>query len=89
MKDTEHMTHDAKHHRTMWTRRSFLHTSAGAGLGAGWAGLKVIGSGVATAAGFLLPFLPLLAIAGGVVWVVVRRRRARVRRGGPGPEGGV
>ena len=60
----------------------------GAGLGAGWAGLKVIGSGVATAAGFLLPFLPLLAIAGGVVWVV-RRRRARVRRGGPGPEGGV
>ena len=60
----------------------------GAGLGAGWAGLRVIGSGVATAAGFLLPFLPLLAIAGGVVWVV-RRRRARVRRGGPGPEGGV
>ena len=60
----------------------------GAGLGAGWAGLKVIGSGLATAAGFLLPFLPLVAIAGGVVWVV-RRRRARVRRGGPGPEGGV
>ena len=60
----------------------------GAGLGAGWAGLKVIGSGLATAAGFLLPFLPLLAIAGGVVWVV-RHRRARVRRGGPGPEGGV
>lgn len=60
----------------------------GAGLGAGWAGLKVIGSGLATAAGFLLPFLPLLAIAGGVVWVV-RRRRARVRRGGPGPEGGI
>ncbi len=60
----------------------------GAGLGAGWAGLTVIGAGLATAAGFLLPFLPLLAIAGGVVWVV-RRRRARVRRGGPGPEGGV
>ena len=60
----------------------------GAGLGAGWAGLTVIGSGLATAAGFLLPFLPLLAIAGGVVWAV-RRRRTRVRRGGPGPEGGV
>ena len=60
----------------------------GAGLGAGWAGLTVIGAGLATAAGFLLPFLPLLAIAGGVVWMV-RRRRARVRRGGPGPEGGV
>lgn len=59
-----------------------------AGLGAGWAGLKVVGSGLATAAGFLLPFLPLLAIAGAVVWVV-RHRRARVRRGGPGPEGGV
>jgi hypothetical protein len=60
----------------------------GAGLGAGWAGLKVIGSGLATAAGFLLPFVPLLAIAGGAAWVV-RRRRVRVRRGGPGPEGGV
>ena len=59
----------------------------GAGLGAGWSGLKVIGSGLATAAGFLLPFLPLLAVAGAVVWAV--RRRAGRRRGGPGPEGGI
>jgi len=60
----------------------------GAGLGAGWSGLKVIGSGLATAAGFLLPFLPVLAVAGVGVWAVRRRRTAR-RRGGPGPEGGV
>jgi hypothetical protein len=58
----------------------------GAGLGAGWAGLRAVGAALATAAGFLLPFLPLLAVAGGVLWVVRRRRR---RRGGPGPEGGV
>ena len=61
----------------------------GAGLDAGWSGLKVIGSGLATATGFLLPFLPVLAVAGGVVWVVVHRRRVARRRGGPGPEGGV
>jgi hypothetical protein len=58
----------------------------GSGLGAGWAGLKVVGAVLATAVGFLLPFLPVLAVAAGVVWVVLRRRR---RRGGPGPEGGV
>jgi hypothetical protein len=39
------------------------------------------------ATGFLLPFLPLLAVAGAVVWAV--RRRAGRRRGGPGPEGGI
>jgi hypothetical protein len=60
----------------------------GAGLGAGWSGLKVIGSGLATAAGFLLPFLPVLAVAAGAVWIV-RRRRVGRRQGGPGPEGGV
>ncbi len=59
----------------------------GAGLGAGWSGLKVIGSGLATAAGFLLPFVPVLLVAAGVVWAVRRRRPGR-RRGGPGPEGG-
>ena len=61
----------------------------GAGLDAGWSGLKVIGSGLATATGFLLPFLPVLAVLGGMAWVVVRRRRVARRRGGPGPEGGV
>ena len=60
----------------------------GAGLCAGWSGLKVIGAGLATAAGFLLPFLPVLAVAAGVVWMV-RRRRVGRRQGGPGPEGGV
>jgi hypothetical protein len=58
----------------------------GTGLGAGWAGLKVVGAAVATAVGFLLPFLPLIALVIGVTWVIVRRRRGR---GGPGREGGV
>jgi hypothetical protein len=60
----------------------------GAGLDAGWSGLKVIGSSLATAAGFLLPFLPVLLVAAGLVWIV-RRRRVGRRQGGPGPEGGV
>jgi hypothetical protein len=58
----------------------------GSGLGAGWAGLKAVGAVLATVIGFLLPFLPVIAVGAGVVWVVLRRRR---RRGGPGPEGGV
>jgi hypothetical protein len=60
-----------------------------AGLGAGWAGLKVAGAALATAIGFALPFLPVLAAAAAAVWVVLRRRRARAKRGGPGREGGV
>ena len=55
------------------------------GLGAGWAGLKVIGAALATAVGFLLPFLPVLAVGAGVACVVVRRRRARRQGGGPAP----
>jgi hypothetical protein len=46
------------------------------------AGLRAVGAALATAAGFLLPFVPLLAAA--VVWAV---RRRRGRRGDPGPKG--
>jgi hypothetical protein len=61
-----------------------------AGLGAGWAGVVVVGTALATAAGFLLPFLPALMIAAVAGWAVVRRRRrTAAERGGPGPEGGV
>jgi hypothetical protein len=61
-----------------------------AGLGAGWAGVVVVGTALATAAGFLLPFLPALVIATLAGWAVVRRRRrTAAERGGPGPEGGV
>jgi hypothetical protein len=49
----------------------------GAGLGAGWAGLRAAGAVLATAAGFVLPFLPVVALVAGAVWVVVRRRRRR------------
>jgi Domain of unknown function (DUF4349) len=58
----------------------------GVGLGAGWTGLKVVGAALATAAGFLLPFLPVVAVAAAVGWAVWRRR-AGWRRGGPGRDG--
>lgn len=51
----------------------------GDGLAAGWAGLLAVGTGLAAALGFLLPFVPLLAVVAGIVWLVaraVRRRRA-------------
>jgi hypothetical protein len=51
----------------------------GVGLGAGWAGLRAVGVALATVAGFVLPFLPLVAVAGGAVWVVHRRRALRQR----------
>lgn len=59
----------------------------GTGLGAGWAGAKVIGTALATAAGFVLPFLPVLAVAAVVLWVVVRRRRRTARGTAPAPQG--
>jgi hypothetical protein len=33
--------------------------------------------------------VPVLAAAAAAVWAVLRRRRARAKRGGPGREGGV
>jgi hypothetical protein len=59
----------------------------GAGLGAGWAGLRAVGVALATVAGFVLPFLPLVAVAGGAVWAV-RRRRALRQRERSGAEAG-
>ena len=59
----------------------------GAGLGAGWAGLRAVGVALATMAGFVLPFLPLVAVAGGAVWAV-RRRRALRQRERSGAEAG-
>ncbi|OLT13376.1 hypothetical protein BJF78_03275 [Pseudonocardia sp. CNS-139] len=48
------------------------------GLASGWAGLQLLGAGVGTAVGFVLPFLPVVAVIVGVVWLV--RRVARGRR---------
>jgi hypothetical protein len=59
----------------------------GAGLGAGWAGLRAVGAALATAAGFVLPFLPLVAVGAGAVWAV-RRRRARRQGERSGAEAG-
>ncbi|MFI5044290.1 MAG: DUF4349 domain-containing protein [Acidimicrobiales bacterium] len=44
------------------------------GLERGWDAATLVGSALFTAAGFLLPFLPLLIIAGFVLWWIRRRR---------------
>lgn len=49
------------------------------GLGAGWAGLLALGAGTGAVLGFVLPFVPVLAVLAGTGWLVtrgVRRRRA-------------
>lgn len=51
----------------------------GDGLGAGWDGLRAFGLAVAVVVGFLLPFLPLLGLLAGAVWLVRRVLRARRR----------
>lgn len=51
----------------------------GDGLAAGWAGLLAFGTGLAALLGFLLPFVPVLAVVAGTGWLIargVRRRRA-------------
>ncbi|MGE3285268.1 MAG: DUF4349 domain-containing protein [Pseudonocardia sp.] len=47
------------------------------GLGAGWDGLKAFGLAVAVVVGFLLPFVPVVAVVVGIGWLVRRGIRAR------------
>lgn len=56
-----------------------------AGLGNGWQGLQVLGAAAGAAVGFLLPFLPVLALLGGIAWLA---RRVLRGRGGPAAAGG-
>jgi hypothetical protein len=53
----------------------------GDGLGAGWDGLRALGSALAAAVGFLLPFLPVLAVLAAIAWLA--RRMLRARRAAP------
>lgn len=48
-----------------------------AGLGAGWDWLRAAGSAVAAVVGFVLPFLPVLAVLAGIGWLARRTVRAR------------
>jgi hypothetical protein len=65
------------------------------GLAAGWDGLRAAGTAAAAVIGFLLPFLPVVAMLVGIIWLarrVVRTRRAPAAasaggRSGPGSEG--
>jgi hypothetical protein len=63
------------------------------GLDAGWSGLLALGSATAAVVGFLLPFLPVLAVLLGIGWAA--RRLVRNRRvpatgtGGPSGTGSV
>jgi len=60
------------------------------GLGAGWAGLLVVGSAIAAVVGFVLPFVPVVAVLIGIIWLARRIRRAPATAGGrsgPGTEG--
>ena len=56
------------------------------GLAAGWDGLRALGAGAGAVAGFVLPFLPVLALLGAIAWFGRRLVRAR-RAQGAGPEG--
>jgi uncharacterized protein YoaH (UPF0181 family) len=65
------------------------------GLATGWEGLRTLGSAAAAVIGFVLPFLPLLAVLGGIAWLVrriIRARRTPATAGaggqsGPGSDG--
>lgn len=57
------------------------------GLAAGWSGLVALGTATAAVIGFLLPFLPVLAVLAGLGWAA--RRIVRGRRGGPAAGSGV
>lgn len=58
-----------------------------AGLAAGWDGLKVVGAGAGTALGYVLPFVPVLAVLFALVGI--GRRVARTRRTARPQEGGA
>jgi hypothetical protein len=47
------------------------------GIGAGWDGLKAFGLAVAVVVGFLLPFVPVVALLAGIGWLVRRGIRSR------------
>jgi Domain of unknown function (DUF4349) len=61
------------------------------GLAAGWRGLVALGTAVAAVLGFLLPFLPVIAVVVGLAWAarrIVRGRRVvAAGAGGPGAVG--
>ncbi|ODU16481.1 MAG: hypothetical protein ABT15_33005 [Pseudonocardia sp. SCN 73-27] len=60
-------------------------TGFGEGLGVGWDWLRGLGTGLAAAAGFLLPLLPVVAVVVMAVWGVRRIVRARRTRPAPTP----
>jgi Domain of unknown function (DUF4349) len=60
-----------------------------AGLAAGWDGLKAVGVGAGAVVGYVLPFVPVLAVILGLVWVGRRVARARRRPAGGAEQPGI
>jgi hypothetical protein len=46
------------------------------GLSAGWGALVAVGTWIATGAGALIPWIPVIALVGVALWLLARRRRA-------------
>lgn len=63
----------------------------GDGVAAGWNGLVATLNGIVIALGFLLPWLAVLAVAGAIVWGIVRlvRRARRRSTRSPGTRAGI
>lgn len=58
------------------------------GLSAGWGALVAVGTWLATGAGALIPWIPVIALVGVPLWLLVRRRRATPAAPATGAEAG-
>lgn len=57
------------------------------GLSAGWGALLAVGTWLATGAGALIPWIPVVALLALPLWLLVRRRRATPAAPAPAPDG--
>jgi hypothetical protein len=60
---------------TAATRQASDHSGFAAGLSGGWDALRTVGTGLATVAGAVLPWAPVVVLIGVPAWLVIRRSR--------------